>query len=146
MKELGETLSVRKYRERDAAQWLAEASRDRGVKMHGDAARALVQRFGSDVAALSSALDQLGSSGEEVTADAVLDRFANRPDEPMWHYADALAAGETGDALRRLADFLTHSHPLILLAFLAGDLRRRCLAAVAPDIETGPLPRLSLRP
>ncbi len=47
------------------AQWLAEASRDRGVRVHGDAAKALLQRFGSDVAALSTALDQLSASGEE---------------------------------------------------------------------------------
>jgi DNA polymerase III delta subunit len=54
----------------------------------------------------------------------------------MWHYSDAVAAGDTGEALRRLADFLTHGHPLQLLAFLLADLRRRSLAATAPEIET----------
>jgi hypothetical protein len=38
--------------------------------------------------------------------------------------------------LRRLTDFLTHGHPLQLLAFLENDLKRRSLATSAPDIET----------
>ncbi len=136
VKAEGEVLTVKKYRERDASGWLAEAARERSVKLHGDAAAALVQRFGSDVAALAQALDQLAASGQEVTADVVRSRFSNRPDEPMWHYSDAVAAGDAGTALRRLADFWTHGHPLQLLAFVAGDLRRRCLAAAAPDITT----------
>ena len=40
------------------------------------------------------------------------------------------------DALRRLHDLLTHSHPLFLLGVIENDLRRRALAAAAPDIET----------
>lgn len=132
----GEVLRVKKYRERDASVWLAHAARDRRVKLHGDAVAALVQRFGSDVAALAQALDQLAASGEEVTADLVRDRFANRPEAPMWHYADAVAAGDVGTALRRLSDFLVHGHPLQLLAFVAGEVRRAALAAAAPDQAT----------
>ena len=94
-----------------AAGWLGRAAAERGVEIEAPAAAALVQRFGSDVAALGQALDQLVSSGTRVTRQEVLDRFRNRPDEPMWHYSDAVAAGKTGDALRRLADFLTHGHP-----------------------------------
>ena len=136
VKEVGESISVKKYRERDASQWLAQAARDRRVRLHADAARMLVQRFGSDVAALAQALDLLASSGEEITAEAVQARFKNRPDEPMWHFSDAVAAGDVGQALRRLADFLAHGHPLQLLAFLEGDLRRRAMAAAAPNQET----------
>ena len=136
VKANGESVSVKKYRERDASSWLVQAARDRSVSLHGDAVEALVRRFGSDVAALAQALDQLEATGEEVTGELVEARFANRPDEPMWHYSDALAEGDVGTALRRLADFLTHGHPLQLLAFVAGDLRRRCMAAAAPDIAT----------
>ncbi len=135
-KDVGESVSVKKYRERDASQWLAQAARDRRVGLHGDAVAALVQRFGSNVAALSQALDQLAASGEDITAEAVQERFKNRPDEPSWLYIDAVAAGKEGEALRRLADFLTHGHPLQLLAAVEGDLRRRALAAAAPDIQT----------
>jgi len=136
VRSVGEQVTIKKFRERDAADWLGRAARDRGVKMTSDGAAALLQRFGSDVAALGQALDQLQTVDGSIDADEVATRFRNRPDEPMWLYADAVAAGNTGEALRRLADFLTHGHPLALLAFLSNDLKRRSLAAAAPDIET----------
>jgi len=132
----GTVHSVKKMRERDAIAWLREAARERRVKVDAASAAALVQRFGSDVAALGQALDQLVTVEELITPDLIAARFRNRPDEPMWHLADAIAEGDIGSALRRLADFLTFGHPLQLLAFLEGDLTRRSLAASAPDIET----------
>ena len=136
VKAQGETSAVKKFRERDAASWLGSEARERGVRLHEGAVAALVQRFGSDVAALGQALDQLAEVDGPIDADVIAGRFRNRPDEPMWHYADAVAAGKTGEALRRLADFLVHGHPLQLLAFIENDLRRRSLAAAAPDIAT----------
>lgn len=135
MRGLGEVIPVKKLRERDAAEWLAAELRDRKMVLAEEAITALLQRFGSDIAALTQALDQL-STLDEVTGADVLARFRNRPDEPMWHYADAVADGKVGEALRRLTDFLTHGHPLQLLAFLESDLRRRALAAAAPNLET----------
>jgi DNA polymerase III delta subunit len=132
----GEVLKVAKLREKDAASWLAAELRSRGLRMPEAARSALMQRFGSDVAAMAQALDQLEASGRPITADTVLARFKNRPDEPMWHYADAVAAGKVSDALRRLTDFLTYGHPLQLLGYLEDDLRRRALAAASPNLET----------
>lgn len=136
VRELGETVTVKKIRERDAAEWLAAEVRSRKLDLDQEAAGALLRRFGSDVAALGQALDQLDSTDGRISAADVLGRFTNRPDEPMWHYADAISDGKVGEALRRLADFLTHGHPLQLLAFLESDLRRRALAAAAPNLET----------
>lgn len=136
VRDAGEVTNVKKLRERDAVQWLGAASRERQVRLAEGAAQALVRRFGSDIAALGQALDQLVSAPQPVTADEVTARFRNRPDEPMWHYADAVAAGDAGEALRRLTDFLTHGHPLQLLAFVENDLRRRAMAAAAPDLGT----------
>lgn len=130
------TVSVRKMRERDAADWVRTAARQRKMKVPADAAVALVERFGSDIGSLGHALDQLAVVDEAITPQIIRDRFKNRPDEPMWHYTDAVGSGDVGGALRRLHDFLTHSHPLILLSFLENDLRKRSLAAAAPDIET----------
>lgn len=135
VRSLGEVIEVKKLRERDAADWLTTEIRDRKLKLNHDAAGALLQRFGSDVAGLSQALDQF-SADQEISRDDILARFRNRPDEPMWHYADAVAAGDIAEALRRLADFLVHGHPLQLMGFLESDLRRRALAAVAPNLET----------
>ena len=134
VERLGQKVTVKKLRERDALEWLGGAARARRVSLGAEAAAALVQRFGSDIASLGQALDQLASVEGPITAAEVAARFRNRPDEPMWHYADALGEGDTATALRRLADFLTHGHPLQLLSFLEGDLRRRSLALAAPDI------------
>ncbi len=131
-----EVIRIKKLRERDASEWLTAAARERHVSLSPDVAGALLQRFGSDIAALRQALDQLAASGEAVTVEVVMDRFKNRPDEPMWYYADAVSDGKVGEALRRLEDFLLHGHPLQLLAFLEGELRRRALAAAAPDVNT----------
>lgn len=132
----GQVVSVRKMRERDAANWLRAAVRERRMRLRADAQAALLERFGSDVSALGQALDQLSVVAGPVTADRVRDRFRNRPDEPIWHFTDALGKGAVNDALRRLHDLLTHSHPLVILAAIENDLRRRALAAAAPDIET----------
>jgi DNA polymerase III delta subunit len=136
VKALGETISIKKMREKDAADWLANQARERRMRIEPEAANALLQRFGSDIASMSQALDQLAATEGPVTVDDVNARFRNRPDEPMWHFSDAVSAGNTGEALRRLADFLTHGHPLQLMAFLLSDLRRRAVAAASPDIAT----------
>jgi DNA polymerase III delta subunit len=136
VKERGETTTVRQIREHSVAEWVRAAARDRGIRLDAAAIAALVQRFGTDTASLGSSLDQLSATGEPLTADDIIARFRNRPDEPMWFFTDAVVAGDTGEALRRLADVLTHGHPLQVLAALERDLRQRALAAAAPDLET----------
>ena len=136
LRDVGDTIAVRRLTERSASEWLTSAARERGIGLHGDAVAALINRFGTDVASLGGVLDQLQSSGEEITGEMVMTRFRNRPDEPAWLYMDAVATGHRGEALRRLEDFLHHGHPLVLLATINSDLRRRSLAAAAPDYET----------
>jgi DNA polymerase III delta subunit len=136
LKKRGESITVKKLRERDASTWLSEAARERHIKLESGAATVLLQRFGTDVAALGRALDQLAVDGGTITAEDVAGRFTNRPDEPLWYLSDAITAGNEGDALRRLEDFLQHGHPLVFLSFLEGVVRKQSLAAVAPDIET----------
>jgi DNA polymerase III delta subunit len=136
LRQTGEAITIKRLNERGASDWLVQAARDRRLRLHGDAVEALILRFGTDVASLGQALDQLAASGDEISADAVLGRFKNRPDEPAWLYMDSVAAGDRGEALRRLADFLQHGHPLVLLATISNDLRRRSLASAAPDYDT----------
>ena len=135
-KEHGKTVSIRKMWERQAAQWLDAEVRDRDLEIDRKASDALLQRFGTDTASMGQALDQLVETDSKITAQMVLDRFKNRPDEPTWHITDAIAKGDTGTALRRLSDFLVHGYPLVYLAALEGDLKKRSLAAAAPDQET----------
>ena len=133
LRKRGETETVKKYRERDASRWLADAAAARKLRLEAGAVSVLLRRFGSDVAALGQALDQLGADGASVSEEDVLGRYSNRPDEPMWLLSDAITDGNEGEALRRLADFLEHGHPLVVLSYLEGEVRRRSLAAVAPD-------------
>ena len=132
----GETVTVKAITERDAAAWLSSEAKARGLKIDQDARTELLHRFGSDTAAMGRALDQLAVGGPAVTAQDIHARFTNRPDEPMWFLGDAIMAGDQAEALRRLSDFLQHQHPLVLLSYLEGEVRKRSLAAVASDYET----------
>jgi DNA polymerase III delta subunit len=136
VKESGETISIRKMWERQAMQWLDAEVEVRGLTFERGAGDALLQRFGTDTAAMGQALDQLEESRSRVTKELILDRFKNRPDEPTFHITDAISKGDVGTALRRLSDFLVHGHPLVYLAALESDLKKRSLAAAAPDENT----------
>jgi DNA polymerase III delta subunit len=136
VKNVGETLSIRKMWERQAREWLGAEVKKRNLPLERGAAEALLQRFGTDTGGLGQALDQLEESSGKITREAVLDRFRNRPDEPTFMITDAISRGDIGLALRRLSDFLVHGHPLVYLASVESDLKKRVLAAAAPDEET----------
>ncbi len=136
IKAHGETISIAKMRDREAAAWLNAEAATRGIHLKQDAVTALVERYGTDVAALGQALDQIAMTPGAVTAATIRSMFKNRPDEPLWRIGDAIGKGDVGTALRRLSDFLTYGHPLVLLAYLENDVRRRALAAAAPDLDT----------
>jgi len=133
VKRLGSSQTVRKMWERQAMQWLDAEVRDRGLTFEKGAEKALLQKFGSDTAAMGQALDQLEQASGKITREVVLDRFKNRPDEPTFLITDAMSKGDVGEALRRLSDFLVHGHPLVFLAAVESDLKKRALAATAPD-------------
>jgi DNA polymerase III delta subunit len=132
----GQTVSVKKMWERQASQWLNEEVQARGLVLEKGAAEAMMKRFGTDTASMGQALDQLEETSGKITAELIMDRFKNRPDEPTWHITDAIEKGDVPTALRRLSDFLVHGHPLVYLAALESDLKKRALAATAPDRET----------
>jgi DNA polymerase III delta subunit len=132
----GQTVSVKKMWERQAAQWLGVELDTRGIELDKKAREALLMRFGTDTASMGQALGQLEGASGRVTAQTIMDRFKNRPDEPTWHITDAIGKGDVATALRRLSDFLVHGHPLVYLAALESDLKKRALAAAAPDRET----------
>ncbi|HLU30943.1 MAG TPA: hypothetical protein VK088_04235 [Acidimicrobiia bacterium] len=136
VKDGGETVSIRKMWERQAGEWLDKEIRSRALEFEKGAAQAMIQRFGTDTASMGRALDQLREHRGKITAELILNRFKNRPDEPLFLFLDAIEKGNAGEALRRLADFLTHGHPLQIVGALDGDLRRRSLAAAAPDRDT----------
>ncbi|MEN8040670.1 MAG: DNA polymerase III subunit delta [Actinomycetota bacterium] len=128
--------SIKQFSERDAAAWLADEAKQRGLRIDQAARGELLNHFGSNTASMARALDQLSVGGKTISAEDVKSRFTARPDEPMWFLGDAIMSGDQGEALRRLSDFLHHQHPLILLSYLEGEIKRRSIAAIAPDYET----------
>lgn len=132
----GELVDFKSMTGRDAAQFITQYARDNGLRIDQAARDELIRHFGSETSAIQRAIDQLAVTGGVIEADAVRNNFDNRPDEPMWFLGDAIMGGDHAEALRRLADFLQHNHPLVLLAYLEGEVRKRSLAAVAPDYET----------
>ena len=135
LKARAEVIQVRKMRERDSQAWVVDEVKRRGLAIDGAAVEALIQRFGTDIASIGQTLDQLAESEEKITADLIKDRFRNRPNEPTWLYTDAVTRGNAGEALRRLGDLLTHTHPLVLLGALESEVRRRAFALSARDID-----------
>jgi DNA polymerase III delta subunit len=132
----GKVETVKAMTERDAAGWIVTYAKERHLRIDQDARSELLTTFGSNTAQMRNAIDQLAISGSTISASDVRDNFTNRPDEPLWFLGDAIMAGKEGEALRRLSDFLEHQHPLILLSYLEGEVRKRSLAAVSPDYET----------
>lgn len=135
LKARGEVVTIKKMRERDSQDWLVAEIRSRGLGIDGAGVEALIQRYGTDTASIGQALDQLAEAGEKITAELIKDRFRNRPNEPTWLYTDAITRGDAGDALRRLGDLLTHTHPLVLLSALESEVKRRALALSSSDVE-----------
>lgn len=135
LKAEADSKTVRKMWESTAAKWLHEEVDRRGLKLDRDAEAALVQRFGADVASLGQALDQLVDSSGAITGATILDRFSNRPNEPIFHFTDAVTRGNTAESLRRLNDQLVHKHPLVLLATLETEVRRRAIALSSSSID-----------
>lgn len=134
--ELATKVEVAALNERGTLNWLGEELRSRGMKIDNAAAQALVSRFGTDVASIGQALDQLAMAGEPITRDLVLSRFKNRPDVATYGYGDAVESGDVAGALKHLEDFLAHGHPLQLVGQLDSQLRTRSMAAVSPDFAT----------
>jgi len=132
----GKVETIKATTERDAVAWIVEYAKDHNLRVNQEARSELITTFGSNTAQMRNAIDQLAISGSTISADDVRSNFTNRPDEPLWFLGDAIAAGNEGEALRRLSDFLEHQHPLILLSYLEGEVRKRSLAAVSPDYET----------
>ncbi len=136
VKASGGSQTIKAFNERDAASWLTEEAKSRGLRIDSAARSEMLNHWGSNTSAMARALDQLAVGGTTISAEDVKSRFTNRPDEPMWFLGDAIMSGNQGEALRRLSDFLQHQHPLVLLSYLEGVVRKRSLAAVAPDYDT----------
>ncbi len=140
VKEIGRVESMRQLWENQVHGWLDRQSKEKGLRMGYQSRAALVQRFGTDRSALRRALEQLQGENRPITAGMIMERFRNRPDQPVFRILDEILAGNTEGALRRLGDYLANARssdgrPYILLGTLESDLRLRLIASQAHDRE-----------
>lgn len=140
VKEIGRVESMRQLWENQVHGWLDRQSKEKGLRMGYQSRAALVQRFGTDRSALRRALEQLQGENRPITARMIMERFRNRPDQPVFRILDEILAGNTEGALRRLGDYLANARssdgrPYILLGTLESDLRLRLIASHAHDRE-----------
>ncbi len=140
IKKTGKVQSVRPLWENQVHGWLNGQIKSKGLRMGYEARSALVQRFGTDRAALERALQQLQGENRPITAGMIMERFRNRPDQPVFRILDEIVAGNRSAGLRRLGDYLANARPsdgrpYILLGTLESDLRLRLLASGASDRE-----------
>ena len=140
VKEIGKVETVRPLWENQMHGWLIGQLKEKGLRMGYQARAALVHRFGTDRAALRRALEQLQGENRPINAQMIVERFRNRPDQPVFRILDEILAGNSGAALRRLGDYLANARssdgrPYILLGTLESDLRLRLMASQARDRE-----------
>ena len=140
VREIGKVETMRQPWENQVHGWLDRQSKEKGLRIDFQSRAALVQRFGTDRSALRRALEQLQGENRPITAAMIIERFRNRPDQPVFRILDEILAGNTEGALRRLGDYLANARssdgrPYILLGALESDLRLRLMASQAHDRE-----------
>ena len=140
IKEIGKIQSMRQLWENQIHGWLDRQAKEKGLRMGYQSRAALVQRFGTDRSALRRAMEQLQGENRPITAQMIIERFRNRPDQPVFRILDEILAGNTEAALRRLGDYLANARssdgrPHILLGTLESDIRLRLMASQARDRE-----------
>lgn len=104
---------------------LAEAKRQR-VRMHQDAAEALIAAVGHDLRALAAAINQLisDSGAAEIDASIVRRYFAGRAEISGFAVADAVVAGNATVAMEKLRWALeTGVAPVLITSALASSFR-----------------------
>ncbi len=140
IREIGKVESMRQLWESQMHGWLDGQAKEKGLRIGYQSRAALVQRFGTDRSALRRALEQLQGENRPINAQMIVERFRNRPDQPVFGILDEILAGNTEGALRRLGDYLANARssdgrPHILLGTLESDLRLRLMASQASGRE-----------
>lgn len=115
-------------RERELPEWLVGRAEERGRRLHADAAGALVEAVGSDLAALDAALDRLYLY---VEGDAIIElrhveeTVPHTRSRTVWELLDALADRNLGKALERAHQLIGQGeHPLKLQSLVVRQFRQ----------------------
>lgn len=111
--------------ERDKGEFVTNEFRRQGRRVTTEAVRALVEAVGRDLRELASACQQLVSDTEGVVDETLVERYhGGKVEATGFRVADAVIAGQTGEALRLLRHAIsTGVDPVPIVAVLASQLR-----------------------
>ncbi|HVL91101.1 MAG TPA: DNA polymerase III subunit delta [Actinomycetota bacterium] len=128
-----------------AAEWAVKRAKEKGRRMSGPAAAALVESVGSDLRDLAAAIDRLVETSKAATIelDQVQERFTG-VESKVYQFVDSVFDRDLPLARKRLHGLLDQGeNPIGLLAALARQLRviayvsgndGRQAAAIAKDL------------
>ena len=111
--------------------WVHRRARSLDVHLTAQAERALVDRVGTDLAALASELEKLRLYAGDATVDEHVIRSLcpRNPEAEIWDLTDAVGQGRAGPALRALETLRAEGRQTApLLGALANQMRRIILA------------------
>lgn len=111
--------------DRDKSEFVTNEFRRQGRKATPDAVRGLVEAVGRDPRELASACQQLVSDTEGLVDERLVERYhGGKVEATGFRVADAVVAGQTGEALRLLRHAIsTGVDPVPIVAVLASQLR-----------------------
>lgn len=123
---------------RELASWVAKSAAEKGKRVVGDAADALVAATGGDLRRLDAELVKLVAyvGGKDVIERSDVEAVVTTVVPPIWTFLDALGARDTGGALVSASSLmLSGEAPLGLLA--AATRRVRQLISAKALMERG---------
>jgi DNA polymerase III subunit delta len=143
----GEVLSYVAPGKRNLPGWVAEAARQRGLRLSRDAARALVARVGEGTVRLGTELDRIAlwaEQGEELGVEEIEELTADSSERAGWTLGDAIVARDPREAVLAADALIEQGEAVTPLIYgMATRLRSAHLAAVgleqgrpAKQIET----------
>jgi DNA polymerase-3 subunit delta len=143
----GEVLSFAAPGKRNLPGWVAEAARQRGLRLGRDAARALIARVGEGTVRLGTELDRIAlwaEQGADLSVEEIEELTADSSERAGWTLGDAIVARDPREAVLAADALIEQGEAVTPLIYgMATRLRSAHLAAVgleqgrpAKQIET----------
>ncbi|HEY5924354.1 MAG TPA: DNA polymerase III subunit delta [Kofleriaceae bacterium] len=115
---------------RQAAPWVREEAKARGVRMDSAAMSRLIDTVGNDLSRLSLAIEQLGlyAGDRPVTSDDVDELIADTRERSVFELTDAIGAADRGRALAAVASLCDQRESAVgVVVMLARHVRQLSL-------------------
>lgn len=112
---------------RNAAPWVREEAKLKGVRIDGNAIQRLVDTVGNDLSRLSLALEQLGlyAGDRPVTSDDVDELIADTRERSVFELTDAIGAADRARALAAVASLCDQRESAVgVVVMLARHIRQ----------------------